>query len=402
MINATSTPLGEIADVVRGVTFSKTEAAMQPTTGFLPVIRAGNIQDCLLLDKDLVYIPSEKINAKQMLRSGDIIICTSSGSSEVIGKTAFVERDWEGSFGAFCAGIRANPKKCDPAYLFYYLRSRAFRSWTQRSSGVNIKNIRKSELDLFEVPLPPHSEQRRVASILDKADGIRRRHTEVIKLTDMLLKSIFLEMFGDSVSNPMGWSEERKLGEVSEIISGITKGRKLNDQKTREVPYLAVINVQDRYLRLDPLKTIEATEDEIRKYRLMLNDLLLTEGGDPDKLGRGTLWRCEVPECIYQNHVFRVRLHDETLNPVFLKWLVGSARGKAYFLKSAKQTTGIASINKTQLEGFPLFIPPIALQRQFEKVRKKVRTVENKIKVEAFVDNELFTSLSQHAFRGKL
>ena len=108
--------------------------------------------------------------------------------------------------------------------------------------------------------------------------------------------------------NPIGWEEGATFGEVADIVSGLTKGRRLSDAATREVPYLAVVNVQDRRLVLDPLKRICATEREIDRYRLVRNDLLLTEGGDPDKLGRGTVWRGELDECIHQNHIFRVRL----------------------------------------------------------------------------------------------
>src|SRR5690348_10681963 len=97
------------------------------------------------------------------------------------------------------------------------------------------------------------------------------------------------------------------------------------------------------------IKTIEASGDEIARYRLCKNDLVLTEGGDRDKLGRGVLWNDELPVCIHQNHIFRVRLTQPILHPVFLSWLVGSERGKDYFLRAAKQTTGIASINMTQL-----------------------------------------------------
>src|SRR5690606_5885451 len=99
-------------------------------------------------------------------------------------------------------------------------------------------------------------------------------------------------------------------------------------------------------------------------------DLLLTEGGDPDKLGRGALWKAALNDCIHQNHVFRVRLTSKDLNPVYLSWLVGSARGKRYFAKQAKQTTGIASINMRQLRGFPLLVPPIALQQRFADLAK--------------------------------
>ena len=91
------------------------------------------------------------------------------------------------------------------------------------------------------------------------------------------------------------------LAELADIGSGITKGRKLNGQATREVRYLAVANVQDRRLDLSYVKTIEATENEISRYRLQKGDLLLTEGGDPDKLGRGTLWASEIVEAIHQN-----------------------------------------------------------------------------------------------------
>ncbi|MCY4155426.1 MAG: restriction endonuclease subunit S [Gammaproteobacteria bacterium] len=264
--------------------------------------------------------------------------------------------------------------------------------------GVGLKNISKSYLSSLPLLAAADATKRRVVAILDKAEGIRRKRKQIIDLTDSLLNSLFLQMFGDPLTNPNGWPEVLKLGDIAEIVSGITKGRKLNSQTTRGVPYLAVINVQDRHLKLNPLKTIEATENEIKKYRLKENDLLLTEGGDPDKLGRGTLWRNELTECIYQNHVFRVRIHDKNVNPVFLNSLIGSSRGKIYFLKSAKQTTGIATINKGQLEKFPLLLPPITLQRQFEEVRKSIRTIECKIKLTDEADKDLFVSLSNHVF----
>jgi type I restriction enzyme S subunit len=172
-------------------------------------------------------------------------------------------------------------------------------------------------------------------------------------------------MFGDPETNPMGWSNSLCLAEVAEIVSGITKGRKINGRSVRDVPYLAVSNVQDKHLNMDVVKRIEATEDEIERYRLRSGDLLLTEGGDPDKLGRGTLWNNELSEAIHQNHVFRVRLTSNKIIPEYLSWLVGSAYGKAYFLRQAKQTTGIAMINKGQLKAFPLLTPPVELQHQF-------------------------------------
>lgn len=185
-------------------------------------------------------------------------------------------------------------------------------------------------------------------------------------------------------------------------FSGVTKGRKLNGRPTRLVPYLAVINVQDRALNLSAVKMIDATEEEIERYRLQTGDLLLTEGGDPDKLGRGTLWGNELPECIHQNHVFRVRLTTEAIEPLFLEWLIGSQRGKRYFLRSAKQTTGIATINMTQLRGFPLLLPPLKLQHEFVAQLAVAEVVEAAHRTAVAKVDGLFASLQHRAFRGEL
>jgi type I restriction enzyme S subunit len=182
----------------------------------------------------------------------------------------------------------------------------------------------------------------------------------------------------------------------------VTKGRSLEGKSTREVPYLAVVNVQDRFLNMSVVKKIEATEAEIQQFKLLPEDLLLTEGGDPDKLGRGTLWSGELPECIHQNHVFRVRLKSPDLHPLFLNWLVGSSRGKRYFLRSAKQTTGIASINMTQLRGFPLLMPPINLQREFASRVAAVNKLIIASRASLAELNGLFAGLQFRAFQGEL
>jgi type I restriction enzyme S subunit len=271
-----------------------------------------------------------------------------------------------------------------------------------RATGANLPRLSPNALGEMTVPLPPLHEQRRIAAILDKADALRAKRRAALAKVDTLTQSIFLDMFGDPATNPKGWPEGTPLGEVSEIVSGITKGRRLNGKPTRTVPYLAVINVQDRALNLSTVKTIDATEEEIERYRLQRGDLLLTEGGDPDKLGRGTLWGNELQHCIHQNHVFRVRLTTDAVEPLFLEWLIGSQRGKRYFLRSAKQTTGIASINMTQLRAFPLLIPPVKWQREFaarvaatEMVGAAQRNALEKLEA-------TFATLQHRAFRGGL
>lgn len=170
---------------------------------------------------------------------------------------------------------------------------------------------------------------------------------------------------------------EVPLGDVTEISSGITKGRKTPPGAVRSVPYMTVANVQSMRLDLSTIKRIEATEEEIERYRLRKDDLLLTEGGDPDKLGRGTLWGNELPECIHQNHIFRVRASSD-VDPRYLQRAVASEQGRKYFLRSAKQTTGIASINMSQLKKFPLPLPPVAQQKRIAEALDRLDAVRDK------------------------
>jgi len=136
MIATSSSPLADKADVIRGVTFSKGDAVSLPRDGYTPVLRAGNIQGHLILNDDLVYVPERMVSDKQRLRRGDIVMCTSSGSAEIVGKTGFADRDWNGSFGAFCAVVRPKVGKCHPRYLFHYTPSPAEAGFDDLTAGL--------------------------------------------------------------------------------------------------------------------------------------------------------------------------------------------------------------------------------------------------------------------------
>ena len=154
------------------------------------------------------------------------------------------------------------------------------------------------------------------------------------------------------------------LRDAADIAAGITLGRKTKETELIEVPYLRVANVQDGQLALADVKTVAASRREIEKWTLRDGDLLLTEGGDLDKLGRGACWREQLPVCIHQNHIFRVRLPADRYDPDFVSLQVGSPYGKSYFLAHAKKTTGIASINQQVLGAFPLLSPPLFEQQR--------------------------------------
>ena len=171
-------------------------------------------------------------------------------------------------------------------------------------------------------------------------------------------------MFGDMLLNTLDWPEYR-LDYLAKIVSGITKGRKVKTNELYEVPYMAVSNVKDGYIDWTTVKTIKATRTEIDQYRLHSGDVLMTEGGDNDKLGRGAIIQEPPINCIHQNHIFRVRLNQDIVLPVFMEQYLQQHKAKRYFLRCAKQTTGIATINMKQLAALPVLVPPLALQQQF-------------------------------------
>jgi len=176
---------------------------------------------------------------------------------------------------------------------------------------------------------------------------------------------------------PNSWLWVR-LDSLAALKGGITKDRKRKVINARRVPYLRVANVQRGYLDLNEIKEIEVSEETLSELKLKYGDVLFNEGGDRDKLGRGTIWQDELPICIHQNHVFRARLFSKDLSGKFLSWF-GNTYGQEYFLKAGKQTTNLASINITKLSSFPVPLPPKEEQERIAELIDKILFASKKL-----------------------
>ena len=286
----------------------------------------------------------------------------------------------------------------DQQYLYYYLKSSATSYRIKEVATGSVRdNLRLSMLYDFMIELPSLDVQRQIVSNLDLlASIIRQRNQQLTKL-DELIKARFVEMFGDMLLNSLEWPEKPLEG-LADIVSGITKGRKTTETGLIEVPYMAVSNVKSGYIDWTTIKTILATKQEIEQYRLMPDDILMTEGGDPDKVGRGAIIKNPLKDSIHQNHIFRVRLDKSELLPAYFAEYLQHQKAKRYFLGCAKQTTGIASINMRQLRALPVLIPPLPLQNQFAAFVAEV--YKSKVEVQKALDQTqlLFDSLMQQYF----
>ena len=163
-------------------------------------------------------------------------------------------------------------------------------------------------------------------------------------------------------STPELWAWTR-LGDVVDVTGGVTLGRKGALANPLTLPYLRVANVQRGHLNLaTEVKSVSIDAAELSRFQLKVGDLLITEGGDWDKVGRTCIWRNEIPTCLHQNHIFRARGRTAEWSPEWGQLYLNSADAKAYFASSAKQTTNLASINMTQLRHCALPLPPLAEQ----------------------------------------
>lgn len=288
------------------------------------------------------------------------------GRKGSINNPIFVETRFWNVDTAF--GLCADTSKLEPKYLYYFCDNYDFE---RLNTTVTIPSLTKRNLLKIEIPLPSLDEQRRIAATLDKVtDLITKRRQQLDKL-DELVKARFVEMFGDTVINPHELPSVC-LSNFADIVSGITKGRKTSGEELFEVPYMAVSNVKSGYIDWTTVKTIEATKSEIEQYRLQSFDVLMTEGGDPDKLGRGAIIQNPPIDCIHQNHIFRVRVDSSRLLPQYLEEYLQHPKAKKYFLSCAKQTTGIASINMTQLRNLPVLLPSLEQQKQFSAIVEQI------------------------------
>ena len=281
------------------------------------------------------------------------------GRKGSINNPIYVDRKFWNVDTAF--GLVSNRNLLLPRYLFYFCVCFDFE---KLNTTVTIPSLTKTNLLQIKISLPPLEEQEKIIHRLDKLCHLIELKKEQLKRLDILAKSRFIEMFGDPVTNPRNFVSI-PLNQMANIASGITKGRKTKDLDLKEVPYMAVSNVKDGYIDWTTVKTILATHAEIQQYRILPDDVLMTEGGDPDKLGRGALIRTPLKDCIHQNHIFRVRLDKKMVLPVYFAEYLKKQKAKRYFLGCAKQTTGIASINMTQLRVLPVLLPPITLQNEF-------------------------------------
>jgi type I restriction enzyme, S subunit len=313
--------------------------------------------------------------------------------------------------------VRAVPE-VEARYLFNWIKGPAVQERIVEMCDGTTNQIELSRGAIAEthVPVAPAREQSRIADELDtllarvnacndRFDAIPallKRFRQV--LLDAATSGALTEDWRSAAGLPMNWVDVQ-LGDIADVQGGVTKDSKKQSLADEDVPYLRVANVQRGYLDLAEVKRIRVPAVKLSGLLLEAGDVLFNEGGDIDKLGRGWIWENQIERCSFQNHVFRARLHDKRNQPKYLSWW-GNSRGLEYFLRAGKQTTNLASINKTVLCELPISLPPqdeqTEIVRRVETLLALADRIEARCTAARTHAQRLAPQLLAKAFRGEL
>ncbi|PUA34788.1 hypothetical protein C8Z91_33470 [Paenibacillus elgii] len=352
--------------------------------------------------------------SKFKLDPNDIVVARTGATT---GKSYLISEHVDSVFASYLIRVKLN-NLLNYNYLFYFMQSNLY--WgqiTELAQGIAQPGVNATKLQTMSYPLPPLAEQQRIVdrieSLFAKLDQAKELAQNALdsfetRKAAILHKALTGELtakWRESQGLSMDSWKTMPLSKLAYIQTGLAKGKQINSVTTT-MPYLRVANVQDGYLDLSEIKLITVEKDKIERYRLKEGDVLFTEGGDYDKLGRGTVWRAEIDNCLHQNHVFAVRPESTVLNSFYLAYLASSRYGKTYFLSCSKQTTNLASINSTQLKAFPVFCPSIIEQQEIVRILDTLIEKEQsaKYKLELLLDqiDLMKKSILARAFCGEL
>jgi len=432
-------PLSEVADLVRGVTYPKTDAREEPAPGFVPMLRATNIQDArLVLDSDLVFIAERHISPDQLLRQGDIVVATSSGSRHLVGKSGQLHAAWHGSFGAFCATVRPRPG-IHARYLALFLQAPAYwRQITKKALGVNINNLRRGDLESLEVPLPPLAVQARIVAEIEKqfsrldeaVASLNRvkanlRHYKAAVLmaavegsigvdqapgtssrADTLLREALAERrlrwrgrgayrepsAGEAFSAfplPAGWTSAA----IEQIAWSVEYGSSAKTSETEGgVPVLRMGNIVEGEIDYSELKYLPADHDEFPRLLLEPGDLLFNRTNSPELVGKTAVFRGDR-RCSFASYLIRVKTVSRCV-PEFVAAYINSSYGRAWVKSVVTQQVGQANVNGTKLRALAIPLPPLAVQQRI------VAEVDRRLSIVREVEAEVDANLKRaHALR---
>lgn len=384
--------LGEVCNIIAGGTPKR--SVQSYWGGSIPWVKISDMRAGEIVSTD-ECISEEGLNnsAAKLLPAGTVLISIFA----TIGRTACLKIQATTN-QAIVGVIPKDHTSFDLHFLEYCLAHKA-DELKRKARGVAQDNINGSVLKATEIPLPPLSEQKRIAGILDAADALRAKRREALAQLDTLLQSTFLDLFGDPVTNPKGW-EVKRLGDIAILENGDRSSKYPSGPEILEegILFLSTKNIKNSQLILDTCQFISQQKFEsLSRGKLQRYDLVITL--------RGTLGSCAVFDCNHNTGFINAQIlilrSKETIHHVYLHSLIISAPMCDHF---AQLATGAAvkQLTGKQIGNLPIPLPPLPLQQRFAAIVEQVEAQKTLMRAQLTELDTLFAALQQRAFNGEL
>ena len=385
-----SWPLVKFKDVATVVTGSTPKKNDENYGGNIPFVTPGDLGEKSEIDSAKVMLSASGANSARLLPANSVMVCCIGAT---IGKTGLavvpVVTNQQINSLVF------DSSKVFSKYAFYFCQTLT-PLLRDRSTSTTMPIVNKSSFSEFEIPLPPLPEQKRIAAILDKADAIRRKRQQAIQLADEFLRAVFLDMFGDPVSNPKGW-EVKPIDELcSEIVDCVNRTAPTVDYPT---PYkmIRTTNVRDYSLDIDNVRYVdeETYKKWVRRLVPKRGDIIFTR-----EAPAGEAAVINTSEKIFLGQrTMHFRPNQTLISSEYLMFELMSGGVKRQISRMHAGST-VTHLSVPECKKFEIRVPPLKLQRNFEAIKNAVLSTTNRAEV-AF-GSPLFESLSQKAFLGLL
>ena len=394
--------LGDITEFVRGINFKPDDVVAVGTLGTVACMRTKNVQSSLDLSDVWAVHESFMRREDQCLQEGDILV-SSANSWNLVGKCSWIpELPYRATFGGFVSVLRASSSKLDRRYLYRWFSSEyvqeTLRSFGQKTT--NISNLNISRCKRLQLPLPPLEEQRRIAAILDQAETLRTQRRAALAQLDSLTQSIFLDMFGDPVTNQKGWKLEKLGNLASKMGSGSTPAGGDAAYKAEGISLIRSLNVHDggfKYKNLAHIDEMQAAK--LSNVQVVEDDVLL------NITGASVARVCRAPSDVLparvNQHVMIIR-PKASLNCIFLERMLLSEAMKRALLQIGGAGATREAITKAQAEELHVPLPPLPLQQTFATHIQATESLKATHRAALAQLDALFASLQQRAFAGEL
>ncbi len=279
-------------------------------------------------------------------------------------------------------------------YLMYYLN---YADLSLHINGATRGKLTKTSLNNLKIPLPPLAQQKKIAAILDAADAYRQKTKALVAKYDELSQSLFLEMFGDPVRNPMGW----EVSTIRNIITEAKYGTSAKAYEKGKYPYLRMNNITYKgYMDYSKLKYIDIDDTQLHKYETKKGDILFNRTNSKELVGKTGIVDTDN-KMVLAGYLIRVRM-KEGFNPYFLWAHLNSRWAKLTLRNMCKNIVGMANINAQELQNIPILMPPTSLQTQFAARIREIEAQKAQAQLSLSKAEDLFNSLLQKAFKGEL